>query len=348
MGLSLVPDDTHIPFTKAAPIAQVVSLLAIVGSVVALFVMGLNFGIDFRGGTEIEVGPAEGQSFTTSDLEAVRSALGGLGLGEVGVKTIGGGPGGQEQGIVVSVEAQAAGDVPVAAETGPLGAAEGGAEVSPERAAELAQQRTAERVQGVLAETLGEGISFRRVDVVGPTVSGELVERGIEALVIALVLMLVYIWFAFSQWQFSVGAVAALVHDVTLTIGVFAVTQLDFTLSIIAALLTIVGYSMNDTVVVFDRVRENLRRFKRKPLDEVLDLSLNQTLSRTLMTSGTTILALLALFLFGGQVLRGFSFALIWGILVGTYSSIFIASPILLRTGLSREAPGEEGVVQTA
>ncbi|MEM9234315.1 MAG: protein translocase subunit SecF, partial [Pseudomonadota bacterium] len=191
----------------------------------------------------------------------------------------------------------------------------------------------------------------RKTDVVGPTVSGELIQKGVTAMVIAIGMMLVYIWFRF-EWQFSLGAILALVHDVVLTVGVFSIIQLDFTLSIIAALLTIIGYSMNDTVVVYDRIRENLRKYKKMPLHELIDMSINQTLARTIMTSVTTLLALFALFVFGGDVLRGFSFALIWGVVIGTYSSVFIASPILLRTGVkrdwSKEGAASKAVAQRA
>ena len=180
----------------------------------------------------------------------------------------------------------------------------------------------------------------------GAKVSGELVVAGIEAVVLAVAAVLFYIWLRF-EWQFSLGAVAALVHDVTLTIGVFAVMQIEFNLSIIAAILTIVGYSLNDTVVVFDRVRENLRRFKARPLKEVLNLSINETLSRTVMTSVTTLLALVALYVLGGDVIRGFTFAMIWGVIVGTYSSIFVASPILLRLGVKRDWDKDNGAAGT-
>ncbi len=323
MPLNLVPTETKIPFTKARNVTMGLSALVVAASIFAFLTIGLNFGIDFRGGVTVEVGPAPEQTFTASDLGEVRSAVDALGLGNVAAREIGG-VAGAPAGIVVVVEEQ---DV------------EGEADISSEgidQAAEQLQTQVANQVQAVLVETLGEDISFRRVDVVGPTVSGELVQRGVLAMVLAVGMMLVYIWFRF-EWQFSLGAVLALVHDVAITIGVFSVTQLEFTLSIIAALLTIIGYSMNDTVVVYDRIRENLRKFKRKPLTEVIDLSINQTLSRTLMTSVTTLIALVSLFLFGGEVLRGFSFALIWGILIGTYSSVFIASPLLLLTGVKRD-----------
>ena len=191
---------------------------------------------------------------------------------------------------------------------------------------ENAQQEAAAKVQEALLALLGDDMEVRKVDVVGPTVSGELIQKGIIAVVLAVAMMLIYIWFRF-EWQFSAGAIVALVHDVVITLGLFAFTQLKFELAIIAAVLTIVGYSMNDTVVVYDRVRENLRKYKQKPLNELVDLSINETLSRTVMTSVTTLLALVSLAVFGGEVLRGFTLAMIWGIVIGTYSSIFVASP---------------------
>ena len=184
-------------------------------------------------------------------------------------------------------------------------------------------------------QALGNEVDYRRTEFVGPKVGGELIEAGITAVLLALGAMLVYIWFRF-EWQFGVGAVVALLHDVLLTIGVFALLGLEFNLSTVAAILTIAGYSINDTVVVYDRVRENLRKYKQMPLTELLNLSINGTLSRTLLTSVTTLLALGALYFFGGEVLAGFSFAMIWGVLVGTYSSIFIAVPLLVYMNLRR------------
>ena len=179
-------------------------------------------------------------------------------------------------------------------------------------------------------------MKFPSVESVGPKVSGELIKTAALAVVLAIGAVLIYIWLRF-EWQFALGAVAALVHDVILTIGVFAALQIKFDLAIIAALLTIVGYSLNDTVVVFDRVRENLRKYKKKPLAEVLNVSINETLSRTVMTSVTTLLALISLFVLGGDVIRGFVFAMIWGVIVGTYSSVFVASSILLYLGVKRD-----------
>lgn len=316
MYLKLVPDDTHIRFIKVRFIALIFSAMLMVGSLFALFTLGLNFGIDFRGGVTVEVADDE-----PIDITAVRSAVSALNLGNVKVQEIQDFAGGDEA-VVVFVERQDA------------EAAEG--ETLEDNADEVAQQNAAVQVQDALRDLLGDGIEFRKIEVVGPTVSGELIQKGALAVALAIGMMLIYIWFRF-EWQFSLGAIAALVHDVVITLGMFSVTQLKFELSIIAAILTIVGYSMNDTVVVYDRVRENLRKFKSKDLAEVLDLSINDTLSRTVMTSVTTLLALGALLLLGGEVLSGFTFAMIWGIVIGTYSSIFVASPFLMATGVKRD-----------
>jgi preprotein translocase SecF subunit len=294
--LKLIPDDTHIPFIRYRTIAFGCSIVAVLASIALVAVMGLNFGIDFRGGTLIEIG-TEGPA----DLGDLRGRLGDLDLGDVQVQTFG-----------------APDDVLIRVETQPGG---------PE-----AQQAVVNKVRA----ELGDGVEYRRVEVVGPTVSGELIEAGVLAIVLAVGMMLVYIWFRF-EWQFSVGAVIALVHDVLITLGLFAILQLEFNLSIIAALLTIVGYSMNDTVVVYDRVREKLRKYKRMPLTDLLDLAVNKTLSRTIMTSVTTLLALLSLYIFGGEVIRGFTFAMIWGVIIGTYSSIFVAAPLLVILGVKRD-----------
>ncbi len=316
MFLKLVPESTNIPFVKVRFIAMLFSAALIVGSFFALFTIGLNFGIDFRGGVTIEVTDSE-----PIELDAVRNAVGELGLGNVNVQAIQDFAG-SEEAVVVYVEQQ---DVSVVDD-----------DEDANTASENAQQEARGAVEGALRELLGEGMQIRKVDVVGPTVSGELIQKGITAVILAIAMMLIYIWLRF-EWQFSLGAIVALVHDVIITMGMFAVTQLKFELAIIAAILTIVGYSMNDTVVVYDRVRENLRKFKSKPLGDILDLSINDTLARTVMTSVTTLLALISLAIFGGEVLRGFTLAMIWGIVIGTYSSIFVASPFLLATGVKRD-----------
>lgn len=305
--LRIVPEKTAIRFMAKSNMAFAFSGLLMILSVILFFSQGLNFGIDFRGGTLIEISTPQ-----AADIGLIRDTVGRLGLGDVKIQEFG-----SPTDVLIFVETQFSGD----------------------ENAEQAQQDVARVVKDALDLALGEGISYRRIEVVGPKVSGELVQQGILAIVMAVILMLIYIWFRF-EWQFSLGAVVALVHDVTLTVGIFALTQLEFNLSIIAAILTIVGYSMNDTVVVYDRVRENLRKFKKMELGELLDLSINQTLSRTTMTSLSTLLALFSLYFFGGEVIRGFTFAMIWGVFVGTYSSIFVAAPLLLLTDVKREWSG--------
>ena len=244
-----------------------------------------------------------------ADLSILRANLKTLGLGEIELQEFG-----KNTDVLIRIEKQP-----------------GGAD----------QQRLAVTK---VKEALGSGIDYRRTEFVGPKVSGELVEAGIIAVISALVAMLMYIWFRF-EWQFGVGAVIALGHDVLLTIGIFSLIGLEFNLSTVAAILTIAGYSINDTVVVYDRVRENLRKYKVRPLEDILNMSLNNTLSRTILTSVTTLIALFILFFLGGEVLKGFSFAMIWGVLVGTYSSIFIATPLLMNMNLRASAvalPEEE------
>ncbi len=300
----LIPNKTKIRFVRLFRVCVIVSGLAVLGSLALFFGRGLNYGIDFLGGTMIEVrtpGPA--------DLGKMRKALGGLGLGEVALQEFG-----AANDVLIRIARQPGGD--------------------------KAQLAAVETVKKALAD-MGEGkIDYRRVEVVGPKVSGELVEAGTIAVLSAVFAMLVYIWFRF-EWQFSVGAVLALIHDVILTIGMLSLTQMEFNLASIAALLTIVGYSINDTVVVYDRMRENLRKYKAKSVAEVIDLSINETLSRTTMTALTTLLALFALYFFGGKVIASFTFAMIWGVFVGTYSSIFIAAPLLL--WFTKARPGGEG-----
>ncbi len=290
--LRLVPKDTHVPFMRWRNMAMGLSAVGIVASIVLFLVMGLNFGIDFRGGTLVEV-----RSEGPADIGGMRNALNDLDLGEVSLQEFG-----QDTDVLIRIQRQE-GD-------------------------EAAQQAAVEIVRGVLDNDFGP-VDYRRIEFVGPQVSQELIEKGVMAVLIALGAMLIYIWLRF-EWQFSLGAVIALLHDVILTIGLFSLTQLDFGLPIVAALLTIVGYSMNDTVVIYDRVRENLRKFKKLPLVDLLDKSLNDTLSRTIMTSGTTLIALFALYIFGGEVIAGFTLAMIWGVIIGTYSSVFVAAPLLL------------------
>ena len=305
MRLKLVPDETNVNFFRHVRVTFGASLVAMVLSVVAFAVMGLNFGIDFRGGTSIRT-----EATQPVDIGAYRDALTPLNFGDVAITEVFDPAFGADRNVaMIRIQAQ-----------------EGTESVTPAQ------------LDSVLAalHALDPSLSFAAVESVGPKVSGELVQSAIIAVTLALAAVLFYIWLRF-EWQFSVGAVAALVHDVVLTIGVFAVLQIRFDLAIIAAILTIVGYSLNDTVVVFDRVRENLIKYKKRPLQEVLNISINETLSRTVMTSVTTLLALISLFVLGGDVIRGFVFAMIWGVIVGTYSSIFVGAAMMLRLGVKRD-----------
>ncbi len=274
------------------------AILSVVLSVLSLLVFAVN-GLNY--GIDFRGGIlVEVRTPEPADIGALRSRLSGLGLGEIELQEFG-----NDTDVLIRVERQQ-GD-------------------------EKAQLKAVETVK----EAMGPGVNYRRVEFVGPKVGAELIQAGIMAVLFALGAMLIYIWFRF-EWQFGVGAVTALGHDVLLTIGIFSILGLEFNLSTVAAILTIAGYSINDTVVVYDRVRENLRKFKTMNLGDLLNLSINETLSRTILTSVTTLLALLALFFFGGQVIKGFSFAMIWGVLVGTYSSIWIAVPLLVYMKLKR------------
>lgn len=296
--LKLVPSTPDFKFVLYNRRAFVFSSVLIIGSLLAFLMQGLNFGIDFKGGILVEISSSE-----PVDIAGLRGRMQTLDLGEVQIQQFG-----TPTDVLIRV-------------------AEADDAVSTER--------DLSAVDAMRQDLEGE-FEIRRVEIVGPQVSRELIQTGLLAFVAAISSMLIYIWFRF-EWQFSVGAVMALVHDVILTIGVFSLLQLDFNLSILAAILTIVGYSMNDTVVVYDRVRENLRKYKKMDISELLDIAINQTLSRTVMTSVTTLLALIALYTLGGEVIRGFTFAMIWGVLVGTYSSIFIAAPLLIRLGVKRD-----------
>jgi len=296
--LKLVPAETKIDFIRLHIASFIVSASLVIASLGLFFTQGLNFGIDFKGGTLIEIG-----TNGPADIADLRDIIGSLDLGEVQIQEFG-----SPEDVLIRVGEKA------------------DATDNAENLSAVDQIRNA----------LPQDVTFRRVEVVGPQISGELVRAGFLAVTVAIGLMLFYIWLRF-EWQFSVGAVLALIHDIILTIGVFCLIQLEFNLSIIAAILTIVGYSMNDTVVVYDRVRENLRRFKKMPLSELANLSINSTLSRTVMTSVTTLLALFSLYILGGEVIRGFTLAMIWGVFVGTYSSIFIAAPVLMYFGVKRD-----------
>ena len=309
MRLRIVPSNTAINFFGKSRIAIWTSIFAVVVSVILYIINGLNYGIDFRGGTMLMIKASD----NTSIIE-IRKTLNQLNIGDTTVTEVS-----DPAAVIVGSEAQPLFLIKIEQQ-------EGNEEV---------QNQMITRVKEILDETL-TSVSFLQTDSVGSKVSGELVQKAILAVCLAVFAVLFYIWIRF-EWQFSLGAVLALLHDVIVTIGIFSIIGLEFNLSIIAALLTIVGYSLNDTVIVFDRIRENLKQFESKPLLDVLNKSINDTLSRTIMTSVTTLLALLALYIFGGEVIRGFTFAMIWGVLIGTYSSIFVASAILLRLGVKRD-----------
>ena len=305
MRLRLVPENTRYDFFSRSKMFLGFSAFLMLASVVSFLSQGLNFGIDFRGGTTLRT-----ESAQVVDVADYRAALQQLELGDITISEVFD-PNFRADQHVTMIRIQA------------------------QDGQEAISSDIVDRALGALS-IVAPDIQFMSVESVGPKVSGELIQTAAIAVVLAIGAVLVYIWLRF-EWQFAVGAVGALVHDVLLTIGVFSVAQIRFDLAIIAALLTIVGYSLNDTVVVFDRVRENLRKYKKTVLKEVMDQSINETLSRTVMTSVTTLLALIALFVLGGDVIRGFIFAMIWGVVVGTYSSVFVASAILLRLGVKRD-----------
>ena len=296
MRLKLVPSETTIDFLRLRIPALGFSGILVAASLALFTLVGLNLGIDFRGGILIEARNTTG----VADIGVIRSDLNRLGLGDISIQGFG-----SETDVLVRVQRQE-GD-------------------------ESAQIAAIKAITGAL----GTDYDIRRTEFVGPTVGAELAEKGILAVVCALLAIMVYIWFRF-EWQFSIAAILALAHDVLSTIGLFALTAFEFNLATVAAILTIAGYSINDTVVVFDRVRENLRRYKSYEQPAILNRSLNETLSRTVMTSVTTLLALLAIVLFGGAVLRDFALAMMWGVLIGTYSSVFVAVGTLAYFDLKR------------
>ena len=278
---------TNYNFSSKFKPANILSIILFILSVIFIAFKGLNYGIDFKGGTLIEL-----RSINT-DVSSIRNSLNDMKLGDVNVKKFG-----KEGDFLIKVEEQ--GD----------------------------NNNLIPKIKQKLSDSLNSEINFRRVENVGPKVSAELLQSGIIAITLSLAAMLFYIWIRF-EWQFSVGAIVALFHDVVITLGVFSLLSLEINLSIIAAVLTIVGYSMNDTVVIYDRVRENLGKYHKLEIANIANLSINETLARTIITSVTTLLALFSIFILGGEILRGFSFAMILGVFIGTYSSIFVASPIL-------------------
>lgn len=300
--LHLVPANINLDFISRRLIFFAFSACLIVASLGLFGTQGLNYGIDFKGGILLEVRSKTGPA----DISGMRSSLGDLGLGDVSLQEFG-----EPEEVLIRIQRQE-GD-------------------------EQAQQRAVEAVKSVLQDS----VEYRRTEFVGPKVSEELFMDGLMAVSLAIGAILVYIWFRF-EWQFGMGAVIALLHDVITTIGIFALLGMEFNLSTVAAILTIAGYSINDTVVVYDRVRENLRRYKKMEIPELLNKSVNETLSRTVMTSMTTLLALLALYILGGEVIRGFSFAMIWGVVIGTYSSVCLAVPLLTYFDLRKSEEEEE------
>ena len=285
-----------IGFNKYYNKFNILSISLVVLSLLFLFFKGLNFGIDFKGGTLIELRSTDSKI----NVSSLRDNLSQMDLGDVSVKNFG-----NENDFLIKFENNDKKDV-------------------------------IEEIKLNIDKSFGNNFNFRRVENVGPKVSKELLRSGVIAISVALVLMLIYIWIRF-EWQFSLGAIAALFHDVIVTLGLFSLLGLEINLSIIAAVLTIVGYSMNDTVVIFDRVRENLRKYSDIKIFELTNISINETLSRTLITSITTLLALVSIFIFGGEILKGFSLAMIFGVIFGTYSSIYIANTILVRLNVSQK-----------
>jgi preprotein translocase subunit SecF len=296
-GIRFIPDDTKLKFMQISRFGFFVSGILCTLSIILFLTVGLNVGVDFKGGTVLTI-----RTEQPANLDQLRSTINGLGLGSAELQEFG-----SPNDVLIRIGIQ-----------------DGGEE---------AQQAAVTKIK----DALGPGVDYRSVEVVGPKVSGELAQEGIVAVVASIICVLIYVWFRF-EWQFAVGAVLSLLHDVLLTIGLFCLLRIEFNLQIIAAILTIVGYSLNDTVVIFDRIREFLRKYKSMPLADLIDFSINSVLPRTILTSTTTMVALLSLYIFGGEVIAGFTFAMIWGVLVGTYSSYFIAAPVLLLFGTTRES----------
>lgn len=291
--MQLIPADTKIDFLGKKWLAFGVSAALMVLTIVLLFTRGLNLGIDFTGGILIE---AEFQQ--APDLTKMRHVLKETGIGEISLQTFG-----KPTNVMIRVGQDAA--------------------------EESARGKIVDMVKTKLEENISKDVEYRRVDYVGPKVGSELISGGIVALLLSFASIMCYIWFRF-EWQYGVGGILALVHDAWLTIGFFSLTQLEFDLSSIAAVLTIIGYSINDSVVIYDRIRENLRKYKKMPMDELLNVSINETLSRTVLTVGTVLIAVMTLILVGGEVIRSFSLSTFFGILIGTYSSVYISAPILI------------------
>ena len=289
---------TKISFNKYYNFFSLLSLFLIIISLLLLIFKGLNFGVDFKGGTLIEIRTSK----DNANISIIRDSFKQMNLGNVNVKQFG-----NETDFIVKFDKKNSND-----------------------------SEFIKNIKSKLASSIGEDFNFRRVENVGPKVSSELLKSGVIAIILSLAAMLFYIWIRF-EWQFSIGAILALFHDVIITLGLFSLLNLEINLSIVAAILTIVGYSMNDTVVIYDRVRENLRKYSDIKIFELSNISINETLSRTIITSVTTLLALLSIYIFGGEILKGFSFAMILGVIFGTYSSIYIANPLLVKLNVSQK-----------
>jgi preprotein translocase SecF subunit len=309
--IKILPQKTNFQFVKYARAAGILSVVLCVASIIGCFYPGLNMGIDFRGGASMEVSKPAGQVI---ELDQVREAVNTLNLGDVQVQGIARRDTNANDGSTAILRFQ----VPEGRD----------------------QTQVVRQVEASITQAVGE-VAYSGVSVVGSKVSGELFTSGLMALGVAVLLMFLYIWFRFEP-QFGFGAVVGLLHDVILTFGLIVLFKLEFSLNMVAAILTVIGYSMNDTVVVFDRLRENLRKYKTMPLREVIDLSLNETLSRTIITGVTAVMVLAALAVFGGEALFGFSVALMFGIIIGTYSSIYVGAPIILLWGVKRGALAED------
>ncbi len=334
-GIHLVPHDTRIDFMRFHRFTFVLSVLMMVASILLIAFKGLNYGVDFAGGILMEVG-APGPA----DLGEMRDKLSNLDLGEVALQQFG-----SADTVLIRLRYQEFTDADLQATRDQLKRERPGApedeltRLAGIKAEEAAQQRAVEAVK----LTLGDGYSYRRTEFVGPKVGSELITDAILASVLAMLGIMAYVWFRY-EWQFAVNCIVSLFHDCITTVGLFALIGWQFDLTIVAAVLTIAGFSVNDTVVIYDRIREELRRYKKMPLPELINMSINRTLSRTTMTSGLVFLSVLAIFLFGGEVLRGFALAMMWGIVLGTYSTIFVATPMLIYMNLRRERVAPDAV----
>ncbi len=301
-GIDFFPHNTRLPFMRFKNLCFGLSLVFMALALAIIATKGFNYGVDFKGGSLIEVRAKSG----TTDIPAMRQTLSALGLGDIQIQSFG-----NPADALIRVEQQPGSDDE--------------------------QQAAMKKV----VATLGDAYEQRRIEVVGPAISSELRRTGLIAVLASILAIIMYVWFRF-EWQFAMGVVVALMHDVLVTAGIFSLLQFEFDLSTVAALLTILGYSVNDSVVVADRIRENLRKFKKMEISELLNLSINETLSRTILTGVTTIAVLLALYFLGGEVIRNFTFAMLFGVVIGTYSSIFIAAPILDYLGIKRDWSGAD------